>query len=116
MNTVRAQVCPPSPASTRHPAAIEGPRVCLLPTCWLSRQDAPRLVTATDSSPIAHRVERLVEAARALRAGEFAVRADVHAGLRALRGEYRRNPSEFSTDLVGMLQSVAAALTESPTL
>jgi ATP-dependent DNA helicase RecQ len=69
-----------------------------------------------EASPIARRVERLVEAAQALRAGEFAVRANVDAGLRELRGEYRRNPGEFSADLVGMLKTVAAALTESPPL
>jgi ATP-dependent DNA helicase RecQ len=73
-------------------------------------------VTAPDSSPIASRVERLVQAARAMQSGQLSARAEVDAGLRALRGEYRRNPGEFSTDLVGMLKSVAALLSEPPSL
>ena len=68
-----------------------------------------------DTSSIAEQAESLVRAVQALRAGDLTVRPDLDRGLRALRGEYRRNPAPFSAELVGMLQSVAAALVEPPT-
>ncbi len=71
-------------------------------------------MTAPETASIHQRVEALVEAARALREGALGVRTDVDRGLRALRDEYRRNPARFSTDVVGMLKSVAQALTEPP--
>jgi ATP-dependent DNA helicase RecQ len=63
---------------------------------------------------LAPRVELLVEAARALREGDVGRRRGVEVELRSLRAEYRRNPSEFSADLVTMLKTVAVALAEPP--
>ncbi|MFZ5896608.1 MAG: RecQ family ATP-dependent DNA helicase [Myxococcota bacterium] len=71
-------------------------------------------MSASEPVPLSRRVEHLVEAAHALRGGELTVRANVDRGLRALREEYRRNPTEFSTDLVSMLKTVAQALAEPP--
>jgi ATP-dependent DNA helicase RecQ len=81
----------------------------------LSRQDSPaRIVTGSASPPLTRRVDLLVESAQSLRGGDIARRGEVNRALQALREEYRRNPSEFSTDLVSMLKSVAQALTEPP--
>ncbi len=63
---------------------------------------------------IATRVERLLRAAQELAAGELGRRAGVEAELRSLRGEYRRNPSEFSPELVTMLKSVGVTLSTPP--
>jgi len=71
-------------------------------------------VSAPESVPLSSRVEELVAAAEALRRGELGRRPNVDRGLRALRDEYRRNPSAFSTDLVSMLKTVAQALSEPP--
>ncbi|MGC4094120.1 MAG: ATP-dependent DNA helicase RecQ [Polyangiaceae bacterium] len=71
-------------------------------------------MNAPEPAPLSRRVEHLVETAHALRGGDLRLRANVDRGLRALREEYKRNPAEFSTDLVGMLKSVATALSEPP--
>jgi ATP-dependent DNA helicase RecQ len=69
-------------------------------------------VSSADPAPLALRVERLVEVARGFSAGALERRAEVEAGLHALRAEYRRNSDGFSADLVDMLKSVAQALAE----
>jgi ATP-dependent DNA helicase RecQ len=63
---------------------------------------------------LAFRVERLAEEAQSMGSGRIGARARVSAGLHALRDEYRRNPAGFSTDVIGMLQSISRVLAEPP--